>query len=49
MYLPIGGLKEKSIGAHRSGIKTIFIPYDNRNDLDDIPSEIKDRYYFYTS
>jgi ATP-dependent Lon protease len=39
--LPIGGLKEKSIGAHRSGIKTIFIPYDNRNDLDDIPSEIK--------
>jgi ATP-dependent Lon protease len=39
--LPIGGLKEKSIGAHRNGITTIFIPYDNRNDLDDIPSEIK--------
>lgn len=40
--LPIGGLKEKSIGAHRNGIKTIFIPYDNLNDLDDIPKEIKE-------
>ena len=40
--LPIGGLKEKSIGAHRNGVKTILIPFDNQNDLDDIPSEIKD-------
>ncbi|NLL44658.1 MAG: endopeptidase La [Mollicutes bacterium] len=39
--LPIGGLKEKSIGAHRNGIKTIIIPYDNLNDLDEIPKEIK--------
>lgn len=44
--LPIGGLKEKSVGAHRSGIKTIFIPYDNRNDLDDIPVEIKNSIEF---
>lgn len=40
--LPIGGLKEKSIGAHRNGIRTILMPYDNLNDLDDIPMEIKD-------
>ena len=39
--LPIGGLKEKTIGAHRNGINRIFIPYGNLNDLDDIPEEIK--------
>jgi ATP-dependent Lon protease len=44
--LPIGGLKEKTIGAHRNGIKTIFIPKDNINDLDEIPKEIKDTINF---
>ena len=39
--LPIGGLKEKSIGAHRNRISTIIIPYDNLKDLDEIPEEIK--------
>ena len=39
--LPIGGLKEKSIGAHRNNIKTIIIPQENLNDLEDIPDEIK--------
>lgn len=39
--LPIGGLKEKSIGAFRNGIKKIIIPKDNLGDLDDIPSDIK--------
>lgn len=39
--LPIGGLKEKVIGAHRNGIRTIFIPRQNEKDLDDIPNEIK--------
>ena len=39
--LAIGGLKEKVIGAHRNGIKTIFIPINNDKDLDDIPEEIK--------
>ncbi len=38
--LPIGGLKEKSIGAYRNGIKKIIIPYDNQSDLDEIPREI---------
>ncbi|MGI6329356.1 MAG: endopeptidase La [Bacilli bacterium] len=39
--LPIGGLKEKTIGAKRSGIKKIIIPKENERDLDDIPEEIK--------
>jgi len=39
--LPIGGLKEKSIGALRAGIKTIYIPEDNKKDLEEIPNEIK--------
>ena len=39
--LPIGGLKEKVIGAHRAGIKKIFIPNENLVDLDEIPEEVK--------
>ena len=39
--LGIGGLKEKVIGAHRAGIKTIFIPVENEKDLDEVPEEIK--------
>lgn len=40
--LPIGGLKEKSIGASRNNIRTIFIPFNNQKDLEDVPKEIKD-------
>ena len=40
--LAIGGLKEKSISAHRSGIKTIVIPKENEKDLDEIPELVKD-------
>ncbi len=39
--LPIGGLKEKSIAAHRSGLKTIMIPSDNTKDLEDIPEDVR--------
>ena len=39
--LPIGGLKEKSISAHRSGIRTIIIPKDNAKDIDDIPESVQ--------
>ncbi len=42
VVLPIGGLKEKSIAAKRSGLKTILIPYDNIKDLEDIPNEVKE-------
>lgn len=40
--LPIGGLKEKSIAAHRSGLKTILIPKENEKDIEDIPQEVRD-------
>ena len=39
--LEIGGLKEKSIAAHRAGLKTIFIPKDNQKTLINIPKEVK--------
>ena len=39
--LPIGGLKEKLLAAHRGGIKTVLIPGDNVKDLADIPKNIK--------
>ena len=39
--LPIGGLKEKSISAHRSGIKTIIIPKENEKDIEDIPESVQ--------
>jgi len=44
--LAIGGLKEKSIGALRSGIKNIIIPYDNIKDLDKLPEEVKEKIEF---
>ncbi len=44
--LPIGGLKEKSLAAHRSGIDTILIPKGNVKDLDDIPEEVKESVHF---
>ncbi|MBW7929773.1 MAG: endopeptidase La [Gammaproteobacteria bacterium] len=41
--LPIGGLKEKLLAAHRGGIATVLIPKDNEKDLAEIPKNIKDR------
>jgi ATP-dependent Lon protease len=38
--MPIGGLKEKSLGAFRAGIKTIIIPFENTKDIADIPQEV---------
>ncbi len=40
--LPIGGVKEKVLGAVRSGIRTILLPKDNEADLDDLPKEVRD-------
>ena len=39
--LPIGGLKEKAIAAHRSGLKKIIIPKENNRDIDDIPEDVR--------
>jgi ATP-dependent Lon protease len=41
--LPIGGLKEKLLAAHRGGIKTVLIPEENAKDLADIPDNVKNR------
>ena len=39
--LAIGGFKEKLLGALRAGIKTVFIPIENKNDLEDLPENVK--------
>jgi len=39
--LPVGGIKEKVIAAHRSGIKKILLPLENKKDLFDVPDEVK--------
>ena len=39
--LPIGGLKEKLLAAHRAGIKEVIIPHDNKRDLKEMPANIK--------
>jgi ATP-dependent Lon protease len=41
--LPIGGLKEKLLAAHRGGITTVLIPDDNTKDLAEIPDNIKEK------
>ena len=40
--LAIGGLKEKSLAAMRSGEKTLIIPEENLKDVEDLPNEVKD-------
>lgn len=46
--LPVGGIKEKMIGAHLAGIKEVIIPHENRNDLIDLPQEVLDGITFHT-
>ncbi|WP_141431874.1 endopeptidase La [Bacillus sp. 03113] len=40
--LPIGGLKEKTLSAHRAGLTKIILPRDNEKDIDDIPESVRD-------
>ena len=42
LVYPIGGLREKSIAANRSGLKKICIPVDNVKDLDEVPDIVKE-------
>ena len=44
--LPIGGLKEKVLAAHRAGIKRVIIPERNKPDLDEVPKEVQDELDF---
>jgi ATP-dependent Lon protease len=46
--LPIGGVKDKVIAAHRAGIRTILLPRDNKRDLDEIPDAIKEELTIHT-
>jgi ATP-dependent Lon protease len=39
--LPVGGIKEKVLAAHRSGIRTVILPRDNERDLEDVPEELR--------
>ncbi|KAF4959169.1 hypothetical protein F66182_18294, partial [Fusarium sp. NRRL 66182] len=40
--MPVGGIKEKLIGAMRAGVKMVLLPYANRKDVKDVPQEVQD-------
>ena len=44
--LPVGGIKEKMLAAHRAGLKTIFLPKENKGDLDELPEEVRKSIHF---
>ncbi len=44
--LPVGGIKEKVLAAHRAGLRTVILPKRNEKDLDDLPGEIRDEMTF---
>jgi ATP-dependent Lon protease len=44
--LPVGGIKEKVLAAHRSGLKTIILPTRNEGDLEDLPDEVRNSIHF---
>jgi ATP-dependent Lon protease len=44
--MPVGGIKEKVLAAHRAGIKKIILPKENERDLDDVPKDVRDELKF---
>jgi len=44
--LPVGGIKEKVLAAHRAGIKNLILPLDNKKDLEEIPRKVRDKINF---
>jgi ATP-dependent Lon protease len=47
LVLPVGGIKEKLLAAHRAGIKTIILPKENQKDLEDIPKKVQKEIVFH--
>ena len=45
--LPVGGIKDKVLAAHRIGVNTIILPQKNEQDLDDLPEEIREEMSFH--
>ena len=45
--LPIGGLKQKVLAAHRAGLTDVVIPIDNEADLDDVPESVREQVRFH--
>jgi ATP-dependent Lon protease len=45
--LPVGGIKEKVLAAHRTGIKTLVLPKQNEKDLEDIPEKVRKEITFH--
>jgi ATP-dependent Lon protease len=41
--LPVGGIKEKIIAAHRAGVKSVILPLQNQKDMEDVPGHIQDQ------
>jgi ATP-dependent Lon protease len=46
LVLPVGGIKEKIVAAHRAGLRRIMLPARNRKDFDDIPEEVRQQLTF---
>jgi ATP-dependent Lon protease len=47
--LPIGGVKQKVLAAHRAGLDTVILPARNADDLDDVPDEVREQMTFHTA
>jgi ATP-dependent Lon protease len=46
LVLPVGGIKEKTVAAHRAGIRKVLLPARNRKDLEDVPKSVRDEVQF---
>ena len=46
LVLPVGGIKEKVIAAHRAGIRKVLLPARNRKDLEDVPESVREEIKF---
>jgi len=45
--LPVGGIKEKTVAAHRAGIHKVILPARNRKDLEDVPESVREELKFF--